>query len=909
MNTPVTASGAPATGTAALAPGGSVGGYRVVRLLGAGGMGAVYLARDTRLDRLAAIKVLHRTAAGSDDLLAEAQAMAKLSHRNVVTVYEAGTLGDQVYLAMEYVDGSTLRGWLAEAPRPWREVAAVFVAAGRGLAAAHAAGIVHRDFKPENVLVGKDGRVCVGDFGLAAAVAGPPSEEELGVAATVRYSAGVAGTPAYMAPEQHLCEEIDARADEFAFCVALHEALYGARPFEGENLAEIRAQVLGGASIHPPPRPGLPAWLRAAVLRGLAVDRDARFPSMDALLAAIGRDPSARRRRLALGAALAATTTLAAVAVLVRPAAAPACDGGVARLARAWNPAVALALRGALLGTGRSYAADTADRTIAALDRYGADWSSMHREACEATLVRHEQSAALLDRRMACLDRRLGALGALAVEIARRPSERILDRAPRAVAELDRIDGCADAAALAAAVPPPDDPGDGALAESSLREGLLAAARAHDDTLLCTMWGDLIGVVGQKGRTDEALAMQPAAEAAIARAGDPAREHGKVLNGLGTVYIIAGKSAEAAAAFRRSLPYFEHDEVSRMVAENNLGLALTDGGDLEGAAAALGAARELATSVYGPESPWTAYVSLNLATVEEKRGRLAEARAVLERALATCRRALGAKNGNCAKALNNLGEVHAEAGRLDEARAAFEEALAIKEASFGPEHPDTLSSVENLAALHVRLGRPLDGRAYSERALGVRERVLGLENVALVSSLVTRGRIEAALGRLAEARAAETRALAIAEKTTGPDGVAAADVRAALADLALQSGRGGEALDGHRRALATREKRLGPSHPAVAAALAGIGQSLLALAQAAEAVESLERAVAIRERVEGDPHDLAAARFLLARALWDARGDRARAVGLARDARAQYAAEGDRARSEIAEVDRWLARR
>ena len=315
-------------------PGERVGGYQLVRLLGAGGMGEVYLATDERLRRQVAVKVVRPGAFGAgravearDRLLREAQAMARLVHPNVVVVHEAGLSGDDVFVAMEYVEGTTLRGWLAAAPRPWRDVVRMFVAAGRGLAAAHHAGLVHRDFKPDNVLVGDDGRVRVSDFGLAGpsgagpsgggagdddagggadrggsteATAGPDRGGDisaaptlpgaaLGTASTVvhdplaAFSLAIAGTPRYMAPEQHAGRAVDARGDQFAFCVALWEGITGRPPFPAATYAALRAQVEAGTPIDADGARPMPSWLRAILARGLSARRDARFPTMDAL--------------------------------------------------------------------------------------------------------------------------------------------------------------------------------------------------------------------------------------------------------------------------------------------------------------------------------------------------------------------------------------------------------------------------------------------------------------------------------------------------------------------------------------------------------------------------------------------------------------------------------------------------
>ncbi|MCW5806450.1 MAG: serine/threonine protein kinase, partial [Deltaproteobacteria bacterium] len=255
------------------APGQRYGRFVVVRLLGYGGMGAVFAARDPELDREVAIKVLHtEVAAGGEALKSEAQAMARLTHPNTVSVYEVGEAHGQAFIVMELIAGRTLRAWLDEEPRAWAEVVAMFVRAGRGLEAAHRAGIVHRDFKPENVLVDRDGwpRVC--DFGLAS----------------VSFARS-GGTPAYMAPEQWLEEDVDAHADQFAFAVALWRAIVGAAPFAGETKVEVRAAVIAGAVVEPPPGCAMPSRIEAALRRGLARRPADRWPSLSELLAELER--------------------------------------------------------------------------------------------------------------------------------------------------------------------------------------------------------------------------------------------------------------------------------------------------------------------------------------------------------------------------------------------------------------------------------------------------------------------------------------------------------------------------------------------------------------------------------------------------------------------------------------------
>ena len=299
-----------------LSSGDRVGRYVIVEMVGAGAMGRVYAAHDPALDRKIALKLLHAHAATPEletRLLREAKAMAKLTHPEVITVYDAGRQDSQLYIAMEFVEGGTLRQWLAREKRSWREVVAVFARAGRGLARAHAAGIVHRDFKPDNVLIGGDGRVRVTDFGLARntldveAGVSPDPAELAGIDAALSRSLTrtgmLVGTPAYMAPEQLAGAPADVCSDVYSFCVALYEGLYGERPFAGGSLAALQREKLEGRVRKPPAGADVPLRLRRvllAVLRQRAPDQstptpDGRPRSMDELLVALERATKAPR--------------------------------------------------------------------------------------------------------------------------------------------------------------------------------------------------------------------------------------------------------------------------------------------------------------------------------------------------------------------------------------------------------------------------------------------------------------------------------------------------------------------------------------------------------------------------------------------------------------------------------------
>ena len=323
----------------------TVGPYQVLKLLGEGGMGVVYAAYDDKLERKVALKLIRGAALRRPDgrarTLREARALARLSHPNVVHVYQVGEVDDEIYVAMEFLTGPTLRVWLAAQPRTWREVLAVFRQAGEGLAAAHRQGVIHRDFKPANVIVGDDGRVRVLDFGLAHffGLAGEegeaPALPSVGEVADVllTQTGAVLGTPAYMAAEQFAGGRGDAKTDQFSFCTALYEALYGQRPFVGDQLEVLASAVRDGRVQPVKARHEVPQWLHRVVMRGLLPDPALRWPGMDALLAALS-PPELRPRwgRIAGAAGAAGVLLLGGVGYafmrpLPAPAAAPVAEG------------------------------------------------------------------------------------------------------------------------------------------------------------------------------------------------------------------------------------------------------------------------------------------------------------------------------------------------------------------------------------------------------------------------------------------------------------------------------------------------------------------------------------------------------------------------------------------------------
>jgi tRNA A-37 threonylcarbamoyl transferase component Bud32/tetratricopeptide (TPR) repeat protein len=386
-----------------------VGRFELISRIGSGAMGVVYVARDPTLDRRVALKHLHpRLVESLEPALAEqrfeqeARAMARLVHPNVVTIHEFGTHEGRLFIVMEYVEGTTLREWLAEPHEP-RQVLEAFLAAGEGLAAAHQVGLVHRDFKPDNVLMSSGGDVKVGDFGLAIEVADVENLETIST---------IVGTPIYMSPEQLAGKPTDARSDQFSFCVALYEALLGVRPFEGKDVAALAANVRTGTLRARPTRRSVPGWVIGALERGLSTDPEARWPTMAALLAALRDDPRPRRRRALLFATLALLGVAAAGVYIQREHRREAlighCEREAALIDESWNADSRARMRSELL---RAQAPESVvNRLEADTDTWAQHWRSLRRDVCLDARVHERFSAQLEARASVCLEIRRQSL-------------------------------------------------------------------------------------------------------------------------------------------------------------------------------------------------------------------------------------------------------------------------------------------------------------------------------------------------------------------------------------------------------------------------------------------------------------------------------------------------------------------
>lgn len=900
--------------------GAKLGRYVLLRELGRGGMAVVYVAYDPELDRRVALKLVRprrgsKRSADQERLLREAQALARLSHPNVVHVYDVGIYEAHVYIAMELVQGQTLRVWLGDAPRSWREVLDVCMRAGRGLAAAHAAGLVHLDFKPGNVLLGEDGRVRVVDFGLAREPRGGESGESgirqrlpaVGSAAslpptletltTSHHRLGeqltehgaVMGTPGYIAPEQLRGEQPDARADQFSFCVALWEALFGQRPFLADDRRALEQAVLAGELTEPPAERIVPSWLRRIVERGLSVRADDRFADMNALLAVLGRDPVRARRRGAavLGLVLAFGGAGFGYYRAVAGEATP-CTGSDEKLARVWSADRRAAGRAAFDATALPFAADVWRGAEAAIDDHARAWKGAYVDACEATHVRGEQSAELLDLRMHCLERARTELGAL-VDVFIDADEAVVRNAVEAVVKLGPLHRCTDAVTLRA---------EGRPSDPALRD----AVDALDIELARAKSSMHAGHVAQA--LDQALATLGRAEAL-----DYPPLEARVAMGVGSAHSSLGQDELATVALERAVFAAERAGLDMQRAQALIQLAYVVGylgADYERGKWLLRLAREILHRLGEKGIPLSEVYS-NEAVLEAAQGRPDVALTLLREALDIRRRIDGYDKLNVAVLLNNMGGAHFEKGEYEEALRLYREVHELQTAVFGDKHPSACESFENLGNVLHAMGRSEDSLEHHREAISICEAAGvggGLQHAQRLNNTAT---VLASLSRYDEAVAHYRKAVELCGHQ--PDHPTRGIILANMAEAYLGSGESAAALHLFEEGMAIIEKSLGRDQLYFAAAQAGAGHAMVELGRFDEAITALQDALAVLERVTADAQMRAEAEFNLARALVASTDDREtleRARSLVERARATAEHAGDRGVKLLAASKAWL---
>lgn len=694
------------------------GRYVILEHLATGGMGEVYAAWDPQLDRKVALKRMRPGASGDSQgrLLREARALARLSHPNVVSIHDVGSLDDGVYLAMEFIEGTPLNEWLSAEPRSPGAILEAFVAAGRGLLAAHAAGLVHRDFKPHNVVIGDDGRIRVLDFGLARTAEDAPSGPVQGAVAKNGSADGftaltqdgmVLGTPGYMAPEQLRGDPLDARTDQYAFCLSLHEALYRAPAFPKRRLEEVLEDMEADRLSPPPRKSDVPARIYEVIARGLRARPSERFASMDELLRALqlprGR-ASLRIAAVAAGVLVGAGLSVAGFAFGSQSSPA-VCLPPAPRVDALWGPVRQEKVKAAFDHTGLANAAATYAEVSGALTAYAQAWSAGWVDACAATRVRNVQSEETWALRTVCLEQRYAEASALA-EILSAADARVIATALGAVRSLPPVGRCADPAVLARLRPLREGAADHALADH-LRPKI-AEVRA------------LLGAGKYAAAIERAVALEAEAKDAP-RVG----AHAALL--LGRLHEKVGAFDDAQAALLRAHARAEvaADDVLR--AHSLVSLVSVDGyrrADAEaGALWAMQARAVLARLGSPPEL--SGDLALAEGTVALGRGDAEEATTLIRRALTLWDDALGPGHPKRANARDLLGAALARTGALELARAEHEAALQIRLEALGADHPDLVASLENAGAVAVQQGRWHDAKSHFVRAVSLAERTLG----------------------------------------------------------------------------------------------------------------------------------------------------------------------------------------
>ncbi len=793
--------------------------YILLEPLGQGAFGAVYAAYDPELHRKVAIKLLaprhgsaHNQAETRARFLREAQAMAHFTHANVVQIHDVGTYAlddalhddiaavvrEGVFLVMELVDGQRFDHWAQARRRDWQEVVRPMLEAAHGLAAAHGAGLVHRDFKPANVLVDTAGHPKILDFGLAR-MRGEASSSEgfsavdselsfpdgdgissvesrdsvdapgpLGDAIT--RTGTVLGTPRYMSPEQLLGREAHAHSDQYAYCVTLYELLFGGPPFVGRRVDDLTKAKLAVTGLRPPPGSKVPAWVFRVIKRGLAVEPDDRFADMNALIVALARDPARRRRRVAMGgAALAVTVAVSVLAARQGEPVSP-CDTHRSELDGVWDEPVRNQVEQAFMRSAAPHVDKSWAAVSEALDGWSARWVHERVAVCEAGRRPDAPSSEEQAHRLVCLERHRRRAAGLTRVLGSADAE-VVAAAGLMADALESPDACTKPSRVDAST------GHGDLAEQEHGEEAVAEARAlltlHATSAAVEVAREAVeaaensGVVHLEARAGTVLAQallrdtQPeqardvvqVAIAAAERAGDDelACEGMVVLlrtlaelgdyDGAELVGRLARARAESAGVGDRVAALLAYQQGVVRVRQGRYALAQPHLED----------ARRLRQRLYGAEHPLVAVVDNALGVALFRDGRRDEAHVALSRARTTFEAALGPEHPELSKVHNNLGNYWRVVGRYDAAYRELEHAAAINAVNYPPEHPSHASMQYNLSLVASDQGRRAEALEHMARAERLRRDRLGDDHPDVMGIEAERASLLRQMGRTEQA--------------------------------------------------------------------------------------------------------------------------------------------------------------
>ncbi len=774
------------------------GRYTILKRLGAGAMGVVYAAFDPQLDLKVALKILKDSLSGSQEkgrLLKEAQALAKLSHPNVVQVFEAGEHEGQVYIAMEFVEGTTLREWSPDAPRG--EVFEVFIEAARGLSAAHGKGLVHRDFKPDNVMVSEDGRARVLDFGLARGMeaVGDPTQEGRGVSAA-RSVGGVhggepsrsavltgsaAGTPAYMAPEQFQLKPLTEATDQFAFCVTMWERLVGERPFKGDSLLSLETAVSEGTIQEGGARDGMSLVMRRVLRRGLATEAQDRWPSMASLIEELERVQARPRklRRVALGVAVTAGLVVFGARVFGAPAVDP-CAYVKEEAAALWSEEVQRDVGARFASSSLPFAADAWSTIRGELEVYASRWETAQTSACRRSNDVDMRERELGLRQSLCLAQRKTSLEEVAKTL-RMADDALIERATDAVHRLPDLSVCQDSVGLGAWSPP-----DSESQRLELQDLNTALARA-ESALTFYRYEEGAALIGEVLEAIKAVGHEPTL----------ARAH--LL--YGRIYRRLRQPDKAVESLQKARRLGDRLGDDFLRARALVELVRVVGYDLANFEEGLELADDASAAIdrVGGNPLLTADLENYRGSLYRRKGALAEARQHHARAMEIFSKRLGEGHPETVATLRNLGIVAATQNDFEIAGDAFERSLETVRTRVGDNHPAVareLSMMGNLDLLRARTvageeRRELADQARSrfERVIEIQSRVYGADDLRLDDAFHNLG-LAWILGTNFEAgRQALSRALELTSQRLREDHPDVIETKAELGDCLVKLGR------------------------------------------------------------------------------------------------------------------------
>jgi len=923
-----------------------VGRFELRRRLGQGGMGTVYEAVDDQLERRVAIKVTRDWLSPQlqQRFVREAQALARLSHPNVVQIYEVGELDGGLFIAMEHIDGQTLSAW-QQRPRPWTECLEVYLQAGRGLQAAHDHGLVHRDFKPANCIMDTQGRVRVLDFGLARDAnalttdeldEGTTEEQRRSGSAlltTLTEAGSVLGTIAYMAPEQQMGRQADELSDQFSFCVALFEALFGQRPFESST---PMARLLSMLDPHipslctPPGLPSVPTWLRRLVVKGLSTEPANRHSQLGILLDALEHTRRRRRRTRAM-MGVAAATTLAAIGTAAWPSPGP-CEGMREESMPQWGPQARAAVHDGLLGTDLNHAERTWKVIDEQLSRHADAWSEQRAAACEDTHERRVQGTGTYDLQLLCLDRQARKVGAL-VERLSVADHSVLDHAIEAAQALPSPRRCADTQQLQGGPSAPSaeqadavrrvqeqiDEAEALQHTGALQQGLEVALEAvgwarasgHDPTLAESLM--LTGSLQLRSQTNE-VARASLREAMVVGERsdhDEVATHATLSLAWASAYDgeVSGSRAWSEVA-RAKLEALDPLPKSRAAGLVELGQAAYWRRDLEEAADLVRRGYGLLAESASGHELLLADASLVLAAVEEELGEVEAAREHYTHALSLHRQWLGEDHPTTGRPLRNLGSFHLALGETDAAKAALTRALGIAVKTHGEAHPVVIETHLALAQLRALEGELALASEHASRAFALLEGPPEVDvprdlRVRLLTLRATLAQREGAIDR---ARAGYERARTLVASGDEPDVPHVAELDNNIAECLVATGQYVEAIELLGSVLEVFDAHHGPDHVFNAYPLRALGEAELGLGRPEAAVEPLRRALSLMQRFPGDQPHLAGIYWALAKAM-DALDGTDEALEFSQRAHEIYAALGEQGRGPLAEIEQWITTR